>query len=390
MVAGGIYLSRPFERKVQGEISEQGVTDYSDEEEISDTEEDKETEPWVYTSADRDIAGIDKTTLRFAYGIKELKSENIGLLFKPKFPNDKDANPDLLPTEYYKSMVTILGYEGHGSGFVFNIDEYGNALIMTNAHVMDQNSPVFVVLTYEGELLKVSNYDIDLGRDLAILEVHSTKLKAFPVAAQKAGIGESVIAIGTPGRSINTVNFGKIIDKGQRVSIDYGKNKKRSVEFAQIDAKVKEGNSGGPLLNNKGEIVGVICCVYKNKNRSGFIDYRNMIFRINDYKNHGYFTKESLGIEVALQEKDTLLGIPKDGYKITYIDNFGVGEKYGLVTGDIITKINNFPVEMDKKNADYLLKVMDDSLGNSDPLIIDVLRNEGRNYEPKTVVVRVR
>ena len=142
------------------------------------------------------------------------------------------------------SVVTIVTQDGFGSGFVVSSD----GLILTNGHVLrGAESPVTVIMA-DGTKLTADILGGDpTGNDLAAIKVRNvSKLKPLKLANPKSiEVGQSVYAIGSPRGQMNTFGTGIIsrIDKEQRI--------------IQHDAPINQGNSGGPLLNSKAEVIGI-------------------------------------------------------------------------------------------------------------------------------------
>ena len=145
-----------------------------------------------------------------------------------------------------KSTVTIKSDIGHGSGFLITSD----GLIMTNYHVIEKAKEIEVIMNAGFSLpALVISYDEDY--DVAIIKVIGNGFKPlFLKDTDEVSVGEEVIAIGTP----------KEIDLGQSVSkgIISGMREREGKRYIQTDASVNPGNSGGPLLNLKGEVLGIV------------------------------------------------------------------------------------------------------------------------------------
>ena len=155
-------------------------------------------------------------------------------------------------TKYTSTGVSI----GYGTGFILTENGY----IITNYHVVE-NAKTIIVYTYDGKEYSGRNIGYDADLDIAVIRVHpeeGVKLTVAPVAnSSEVKTGESVVAIGTP----TGLDFGWTVTAGyvscaDRVITVTGTNTKQ--HFIQFDAAVNPGNSGGPLINNRGEVIGIV------------------------------------------------------------------------------------------------------------------------------------
>lgn len=143
----------------------------------------------------------------------------------------------------YKSVVVVYSGNALGSGFAI-----GNSCIITNAHVINDKNDVTVSVykdkAYSTEILK-----IDKNLDLAVLKIQSKKLPYLKIANYNdVQIGSDVYAIGAPESLSYTLTKGVLSAKDRLIG---------EMKYIQIDAPINSGNSGGPLLNDKGEVIGV-------------------------------------------------------------------------------------------------------------------------------------
>ena len=169
------------------------------------------------------------------------KEVNLSKVNRPTFPDYSK-----MVSSSVKSTVTIKSDIGHGSGFLITSD----GLIMTNYHVIEKAKEIEVIMNAGFSLpALVISYDEDY--DVAIIKVIGNGFKPlFLKDTDEVSVGEEVIAIGTP----------KEIDLGQSVSkgIISGMREREGKRYIQTDASVNPGNSGGPLLNLKGEVLGIV------------------------------------------------------------------------------------------------------------------------------------
>jgi len=143
----------------------------------------------------------------------------------------------------YESVMVVHAGNSLGSGFAI-----GENCIITNAHVVDNASSISVS-TYSGDIYEAAVFACDEDLDLAALVVLNAEFSPLPVADIDAcRIGDDIYTIGAPKSMTYTLTKGVISAKQRMV---------RAKEYIQIDAAINAGNSGGPLLNESGEVLGV-------------------------------------------------------------------------------------------------------------------------------------
>lgn len=238
---------------------------------------------------------------------------------------------------------------GVGSGFIVSQDGY----VLTNAHVVDGATDVYVKLTDKREF-KAKVVGTDKRSDVAVLKIEASKLPKVTVGdSSKIRAGEWVIAIGSPFDLENTVTAG-IISAKARDTGDY-------LPLIQTDVAVNPGNSGGPLINMRGEVVGINSQIYS---RSG--GYMGISFAIpideamrvaEQLKGTGKVTRGRIGVQIGEVSKEVAesIGLPKaQGAAVVRIEPGTPAEKAGIQDGDIILKFNGQTIE----NRNDLLRVV--------------------------------
>jgi serine protease Do len=224
--------------------------------------------------------------------------------------------------------------QGLGSGFIISPDGY----VMTNAHVIAEAAEVTVRLADSKREFKANVIGIDRRTDIALLKLAATGLPTATLGnSQSLEPGEWVVAIGSPFGFENTITAGIVSAKGRSLPDE------SFVPFIQTDVAVNPGNSGGPLLNARGEVVGINSQIYS---RTG--GYMGVSFAIpievaldvaRELQAHGTVTRGRLGVRIAEVTQgvaDSLrLGSPR-GVLIAAVERGGPADRAGLQAGDVI------------------------------------------------------
>ena len=229
---------------------------------------------------------------------------------------------------------------GVGSGFIISDDGY----VLTNAHVVEGADEVTVTLTDRREF-KAKVLGSDKRSDVALLKVSATNLPYLRTGdSSKIRVGEWVIAIGSPFNLDNTVTAG-IISAKSRDTGEY-------LPLIQSDVAVNPGNSGGPLINMRGEVIGInsqIATLSGAYNGISFAVPIDEVMRVADQlKKTGRVTRGRLGVQISEVTRDVAesLGLGKArGAEVSMVEAGGPAEKGGIKVGDIILKFNGQPIE---------------------------------------------
>ena len=236
--------------------------------------------------------------------------------------------------------------EVSGSGFIISPDGY----IVTNNHVVEGTQSVSVILE-DGTQLPVKIISTDVYADLAILKADG-QMPSVATFGNSDNLhpGETVIAIGSPlGDFKNTVTVGVISATGRR--LDTG-NGYQMEDMLQTDAAINEGNSGGPLVNLAGEVIGINTMIVRGTGLSnavaeglGFAIPANGARTISEQIiQNGYFARPTMGVEwVAINPRlARRYNLPVEwGVYITKVDPKGAAASAGIQVDDIITKVGN-------------------------------------------------
>ncbi|MEN9380001.1 MAG: hypothetical protein RJB15_1694, partial [Pseudomonadota bacterium] len=199
---------------------------------------------------------------------------------------------------------------GVGSGFIIE----SNGLILTNAHVVEGATTIYVTLTDKREF-KAKLLGMDKRTDVAVVKIEARDLPKLPLGdSSRVRVGEWVLAIGSPFGLENTVTAG-IVSAKSRDTGDY-------LPFIQTDVAVNPGNSGGPLLNTAGQVIGINSQIFS---RSG--GYMGISFAIpideamrvaDQLRTNGKMTRGRIGVALGEMTKDVAeslgLGKPRGAY----------------------------------------------------------------------------
>jgi serine protease Do len=231
---------------------------------------------------------------------------------------------------------------GEGSGFIVDPD----GTILTNAHVVDGATRVTVKLTDHREF-EARVVGADAKSDVAVLKIDAHGLPVVRLGDPNAlQVGEWVVAIGSPFGFENSVTAGIVSAKGRNLPDD------TYVPFIQTDVAVNPGNSGGPLFNLRGEVVGINSQIYS---QSG--GYQGVSFAIpidvamnvgQQLQTSGHVTRGRLG--VSIQDVDQALAesfgldVPR-GALVSSVDVDGPAKAAGVHEGDVILGFDGKPVE---------------------------------------------
>ena len=242
-----------------------------------------------------------------------------------------------------------------GSGFIISDDGY----VVTNHHVVEGATDVTVTLS-TGDEYTAKVIGSDSLNDVALLKVEATGLPAVKLgSSDKLAIGDMVCAIGNPLGSLTaTLTVGYVSGKDRQVTTDNS-----TINMIQTDAAINSGNSGGPLFNMYGEVVGITSAKYSGTTSSGAsiegisfaIPIDDVMSIIDDLQEYGYVTGAYLGVTVTDTDAAAakLYGMPTGAY-VNSVEDGGAADRAGVQPKDIIIGLG----DTDISNRTELTRVL--------------------------------
>ncbi|MGH8050497.1 MAG: DegQ family serine endoprotease [Arenimonas sp.] len=269
------------------------------------------------------------------------------------------------------------GGTSFGSGFIISSDGY----VLTNHHVIADSDEVIVRLADRREF-KAKVVGSDEMSDVALLKVEASNLPVLQIAdSAKVKPGQWVIAIGSPFGFDHSVTAGIVSGLG-RPSID---GSQRYVPFIQTDVAINRGNSGGPLLNTAGEVVGINSQIFSNSGGymgvSFAIPMEVAMNAVQQLKQTGKVTRGQLGVQIRDVSRDEMkeLALPRTGGAfVNGVMTGSAAQKAGILPGDVILALNGREIAQSS-----MLPPMVGALPPGVKVNVDLFRNG----KAKTVVV---
>ncbi|MCC6776047.1 MAG: DegQ family serine endoprotease [Hyphomicrobiales bacterium] len=290
----------------------------------------------------------------------------------PQLPNDPQLD------ELFRDFFNRRGQQGEnpqqrgprrvnslGSGFI--IDPAG--VVVTNNHVISEADEITVILN-DGTRLKAELIGKDQKTDLALLRVKSDKpLKAVKFGdSDRLRLGEWVIAIGNPFSLGGTVTAGIVSARNRDINSGPYDN------YIQTDASINRGNSGGPLFNLEGEVIGVNTAIISPSGGSigiGFaVPSKTALAVIDQLKQFGETRRGWLGVriqQVTDEIAESLKVSPPRGALVAGVDDKGPAKPAGIEPGDVIIKFDGKDI---KEMRDLPRVVADTPVGKETPVVV--------------------
>ncbi len=292
-----------------------------------------------------DVVEMRKVRDPFSFG---------GSPFRFFFGNPDGEDGEEEGTREYKA-------QGMGSGFV--VRKAGNTYYaLTNQHVVGNATDISVML-YEGKEIKAKLVGSDTRKDIALISFESNE--NIPIAklgdSDEVQVGDLAFAIGSPMGYVSSVTQGMISAVGRHG----GPNKGNVNDFIQTDAAINQGNSGGPLVNIYGEVIGINTWIASSSGGSqglGFsIPINNVKKAIDDFINNGVLQYGWLGVQLIQVDKDFLASLNIEGTEGALAAQVFLGspaDKAGIMPGDFIVELNGKHI----KSVDNLVRDVGDLL----------------------------
>jgi Do/DeqQ family serine protease len=258
-------------------------------------------------------------------------------LFRRFFGEPSEGGPHMRTPRNFRQR-------GLGSGVIISKDGY----VLTNNHVIDNADTIAVDLT-DGRTLTAKVIGSDKPSDLALLKVNASDLHPLTLGnSDNVQVGDVVLAVGNPLGVGQTVTMGIISAKGRATGTGDGSYE----DFLQTDAPINHGNSGGALVNTKGELVGINSQILSNTGENigiGFAIPANMARHVTDQlRTDGKVRRSQLGVTIQPVTSDMAasLGLKEvGGVIISAVEPGSAADHAGLKQGDVIQSFNGESVK---------------------------------------------
>ncbi len=248
-----------------------------------------------------------------------------------------------ITTNYWGYQTTSAA---SGSGLILTSDGY----ILTNYHVIEDSDSITVSL-YDGTTYNAALIGYDKSNDIAVLKVDAENLPPVILGdSDNLNVGDSVVAIGNPlGELTFSLTAGAVSALDREVTLSGN----LTMDLIQTDCAINSGNSGGPLFNMYGEVIGITNAKYSGSGSSSEASIDNIGFAIpinhvkgivEDIIEDGYITKPYIGVTVTDVSAETQrYGLPK-GAAIVSVSEDSPAEEAGLKENDIVTAVNGVEI----------------------------------------------
>jgi S1-C subfamily serine protease len=256
--------------------------------------------------------------------------------------------------DFYSGPVSIE--DGIGTGFIVSPD----GVIITNSHVVEDLDAEYSIVLRDGRTFDVQKISLDQPTDLAIIEVEATDLPTVPLGDSSVlNVGQTAIAIGNAlGRFQNTVTVGVVsgIARDLTAASGYGGGLKTYTSVIQTDAALNPGNSGGPLLNSAGQVIGINVATTRGADNIGFaIPVDTLKPLLETYLVEGRIVRPYIGIAYNIISPDLarVRGLPVGAFVSRVLPD-SPADVGGLQPRDIILSINDQDIGVDNTISSFV------------------------------------
>lgn len=258
---------------------------------------------------------------------------------------------DLFSEFFYGPGAGGREFKQYGSGSGSGVIISGDGYIVTNNHVIADASEVEVILN-DNSKYTAKIVGADPSTDIAVLKIEGGNFQAMPMGnSDDVHIGEWVLAVGNPFNLTSTVTAGIVSAKARNINLLSDRTNPNSVpieSFIQTDAAVNPGNSGGALVNTKGELVGINTAIASQTGSYAGYSFAvpvNLVQKVvRDLIDYGIVQRAFLGVQInditqEVKEKNELPNLR--GVFIAKVTEDGAADNAGLKDGDVILKIGS-------------------------------------------------
>jgi len=296
--------------------------------------------------------------------------------------NLRRVHPGVDPFEFFFGRRPRQRAVGMGSAFFISAD----GLALTNNHVVEGADKIFAFTTdrtkYEAKVV-----GRDPATDLALIKVQGKGPFPFLTLGDSDAlrVGDWVMAVGNPLGIGQTVTVGVVSGKGR--SLGLSEETSSFENFIQTDAAINRGNSGGPLVNLKGEVVGINTAMNMAAENMGFaVPVNTAKAVLPQLKEKGRVSRGYLGVMISdvSQEAQEAFGLPsREGALVQEVTEGSPAEKAGLKHGDVIVAVNGKPVKNQRELIDTV-----SSLAPGTKVQVEVIRDGKRKTFTATLAER--
>ncbi len=261
----------------------------------------------------------------------------------PEFPEDHPFN-EMFEDFFGNQMPKRENMTGLGSGFVISNEGY----IVTNHHVIDRADEIQVIFNNNEKEIEATLVGSDPKTDIAVLKIDPNKIDLKSLSwgdSNISRVGDIVLAIGNP------LGLGGTVTSGIISSINRDIGGGPYVDFIQTDAPINRGNSGGPLFNLKGEVIGINSMIISQSGGSvglGFsIPSSTAKLIVKDIISYGQAKRGWLGVQIqdlSIEFSESLGFEGTEGAFVASVEDNSPAGKSGILAGDIIVEFDNKPI----------------------------------------------